>query len=321
MPPADPAPVAIYELKLASDGSPAARQSYVRLPPPEQPYVLRFSIQAGGLACRQGVLHTSLPLPGQPFRRSTFRPVPLPTDVTKPIVVDLWVHAPGVYEFYVEHAAPVDRMPYPQHDAALFPFASARSQSKHGYFNVDPLISLPARSPVVSPDGQLLDPRLEPGAPPVRLSQDAIVMQTFVSKWAGTLTEWAPHLSLARDAGFNMIHFVPLQVRGASNSPYALADPHDFSPDLFGDDDDNSMPHATRDQRFATVSAWLNKLRSDWGIASLTDIVLNHVAHTSPWLYDHPELGTSHRPAPACIACSPLLALALALTLRRAIAL
>ncbi len=50
---------------------------------------------------------------------------------------------------------------------------------------------------------------------------------------AGPLSEWGVHLDSARDAGYNMIHFPPLNVRGASNSPYSVADQHDFTHDLY----------------------------------------------------------------------------------------
>jgi len=33
--------------------------------------------------------------------------------------------------------------------------------------------------------------------------------------------------------------------------------------------------------------------REEYGLLSMTDIVLNHTANDSPWLHQHPEAGSS----------------------------
>lgn len=33
----------------------------------------------------------------------------------------------------------------------------------------------------------------------------------------------------------------------------------------------------------------MDKLRNEEGLVGIVDIVLNHVAHNSPWIADHPE--------------------------------
>ncbi len=51
----------VYELSLEEDGSPSTEKSYVRLPAPTEPYLLRFTIEAGGSACKNGSLFTNHP--------------------------------------------------------------------------------------------------------------------------------------------------------------------------------------------------------------------------------------------------------------------
>jgi glycogen debranching enzyme len=193
------------------------------------------------------------------------------------------INQAGVFEFYVEHAEAAAAAPYPTVDQPVYQAgAPARVSGKHGYFNVDPILRIPARSSILAANGgKVLQEQ-------IHLPQDGIVLQSFVAKWAGTLSTWGRHLDLSRDSGYNMWHFLPLQVRGESNSPYSLADQLDFSPDLF---DAKAGQHKTREQRFKTVQEWLQKFRTQWGILSMTDIVLNHTANNTPWLYEHPEAG------------------------------
>ena len=40
----------------------------------------------------------------------------------------------------------------------------------------------------------------------------------------------------------------------------------------------------------------LRVAREDYGLLSLTDVVLNHTANDSPWLADHPEAGLLNHP-------------------------
>ena len=56
------------------------------------------------------------------------------------------------------------------------------------------------------------------------LPLDSVVLQTVITKLLGPLTEWDSRLRVARETGYNMIHFTPIQELGSSNSAYALAD-------------------------------------------------------------------------------------------------
>lgn len=82
-----------------------------------------------------------------------------------------------------------------------------------------------------------------------------------------------------------MIHFTPLQVRGASNSPYSLYDQLGWDPDCF--------PQGEKD-----VQHMVDSLEHNHSLLSLTDIVLNHTANNSKWLLEHPEAGYNLTTAP-----------------------
>lgn len=169
-----------------------------------------------------------------------------------------------------------------------------RKQGKHGYFNVDPILHVPSRKPILDDHNRIISVANGGGAVTnkiVQLPLDGIVLQTIIAKWAGSMSEWKPHLDCARDAGYNMIHFPPLNVRGASNSPYSIADQTDFSHDLF--DGNKFGPASSKEQRAQTIKGFMQKLKSEWGILSMSDVVWNHTAHNSPWLNEHPEAGKS----------------------------
>lgn len=87
---------------------------------------------------------------------------------------------------------------------------------------------------------------------------------------------FSPSLALDQDvcisdcafpSGYNMIHFTPLQTLGESRSCYSLADQLTFSPEF--------SPEGRR-YTWADVGALVGKLKTDWGMLCLTDVVYNH---------------------------------------------
>lgn len=127
-----------------------------------------------------------------------------------------------------------------------------------GYFVVDPELSLAGR----------------------HISLDAIACQTYLSKLLGPLSEWSDRLMVAKESGYNMIHFTPVQTLGSSNSCYSIANPLELNPSFSGPDDRLSLND---------VGVLVEKMASEWGILSVQDVVWNHAAVNSPWLSDHPE--------------------------------
>lgn len=193
----------------------------------------------------------------------------LPTNFSKPIHINLPISHAGAFVYWIEY------------DGS----SSERITGREGYFNIDPILRVKARSSVLSPSAGLLPVtaggKIEDKTVTVPL--DGLVILTVVSKWMGTLEEWRPHLREASKRGYNMLHYTPLQQRGNSGSPYSIADQLAYDQDLVG--------KVTKERGTLHIKEALRIARDDFGLLSLTDVVLNHTANDSPWLVEHPEAG------------------------------
>ncbi|KAF9919336.1 hypothetical protein BX616_007060 [Lobosporangium transversale] len=263
----EPATVAVYRVALDDDGSPAENSLYYRLPPPDTPYILRFKVIAGSLASNQGVLWTNYPPEGKPFKRTEFYQHRFKGIEPE---CDLKIVRAGAFEYYVEHSS------YIQDGSLVW------SRSKTGYFVVDPQLTL------INRDGS---------GTRTSLPLEGLVIESVVPKWMGKFSEWKPHLEIIAKSGYNMIHFVPLQHRGISNSPYSIFDQLKFDPNLFEEKDLTK----TEEEQRAIVQQVISDIETKYGALSLTDIVWNHTACNSTWLWDHPESGYNLHNSPHLI--------------------
>lgn len=109
----------------------------------------------------------------------------------------------------------------------------------------------------------------------------------MVPKWMGPITEWQKLTSEAEYAGYNMIHFVPLQKRGESNSPYSIADQLTFDDDVFNGKDRKK----SNKEKLNIVDRVIKQIYNKNGILSLSDVVWNHTSNSSQFLLKHPEAG------------------------------
>lgn len=197
----------------------------------------------------------------------------LPTDVSKPIHVDLPISHAGAFIYWVEFDGQTD---------------GERVKGREGYFNIDPALRVKKRAPILSKDSTPL-PALSGGAVQKELANvplDGLAILTVVSKWMGSLSQWKPHFQEAMDRGYNVLHYTPLQKRGESQSPYSIADQMVYDPELFESD-----WKGTNEEGLELVKNSLKIAREEFGLLSLTDVVLNHTANNSDWLLDHPEAG------------------------------
>lgn len=131
-----------------------------------------------------------------------------------------------------------------------------------GYIVVDPILR-------VGPDRQVLP-------------LDCVTIQTYLAKCLGPLDEWLDRLRVAKEAGYNMIHLTPLQKLGLSRSCYSLADQLELNPDF-------SPPG--KNYTWADVGSLVTKLKTEWNMVCITDVVYNHTAANSKWIHLHPECG------------------------------
>ncbi|XP_076018251.1 glycogen debranching enzyme [Genypterus blacodes] len=128
----------------------------------------------------------------------------------------------------------------------------------------------------------LVDPVLRVGADSHVLPLDCITIQTYLSKCLGYLDDWLDRLRVAQSSGYNMIHFTPLQTLGESRSCYSLADQLTFNPEFSPEGQSYS---------WVDVGALVEKIRTEWNMLCITDVVYNHTASNSVWINEHPECG------------------------------
>ena len=122
-------------------------------------------------------------------------------------------------------------------------------------------------------------------------------IQTVYAQCLGPVETWLPDPSLSQpshadaspdyalrsviQAGYNMIHFAPVQELGISGSAYCIKDQLQLNPSVFGT--------GTADERFQKLETATRRLRDEFGVLSMVDIVLNHTATNTDWIKDHPE--------------------------------
>lgn len=162
-----------------------------------------------------------------------------------------------------------------------------RVKGREGYFNIDPILRTKARSPIIGANATVAEKGGAVLSDYVDLPLDGLSILTLVSKWMGPLSEWREYLAEASERGYNMIHWTPLQERGESNSPYSIRNQLAYDPGLFAKKSD-----LDKDGGKTKLEEMLQIAREEYGLLSLTDVVLNHTANDSVWLADHPEAGT-----------------------------
>jgi len=186
------------------------------------------------------------------------------------------ISAPGAFCYFIEH------------DSLT---SGERTTSTKGYFNVDPIITLPARTPFF-PSGSASDVPLlkdeSSGAvldKTTTLSLDSLTILSVLAKWMGKTSAWDKHFSEASKRGYNMLHWAPLQQRGSSGSPYSIYDQLKYDSAILED------PKAA-DGGLKEIENAVTLAREKYGLGGVTDVVLNHTAFDSAWLEEHPEAGT-----------------------------
>ena len=163
----------------------------------------------------------------------------------------------------------------------------SRVKGREGYFNIDPILRTKTRTPIVSGGSIAVDgPTVKSDY--VNLPLDGLSVLTLVSKWMGPTSGWREYFAESSARGYIMIHWTPLQERGESDSPYSIRNQLVYEPSMFSDPKDVGS-----DGGKAKLEEILKVARQEYGLLSLTDVVLNHTANDSPWLLEHPEAGAS----------------------------
>ncbi|CAL1548001.1 unnamed protein product [Lymnaea stagnalis] len=126
----------------------------------------------------------------------------------------------------------------------------------------------------------LVDPTLKHGKNQEEITMDAIICQSVITKLLGPFKDWVPRLQVAYESGYNMVHFTPVQELGISNSAYSIRDQLKFSP-VYSD--------GGKQYDYTDLEKLVAFMNNDWGVMSLSDLVYNHTAKDSPWVWQHPE--------------------------------
>ena len=196
-------------------------------------------------------------------------------------ICEIIIHQSGHFDYLIEFT-----------DAETGLLSSAPQK---GFIIVDPLLMLESCAGETMFEGDTVLSNISKTLPltPFRLNGhrvitlDSICLLTLVPKWMGDVHEWKKLLQKASETGYNMIHFVPMQERGASNSPYSIKNQLQFSTDLMGDANISSDQRADTD----IVRHFLENSRKDLGILFISDVVWNHTSFDSEWLIKNPECG------------------------------
>uniref|UniRef100_A0A4W6G5M0 Glycogen debranching enzyme n=1 Tax=Lates calcarifer TaxID=8187 RepID=A0A4W6G5M0_LATCA len=211
----------------------------------EQGFELQFRL-GPSLQGRRVMVHTNYPLEGQQFIRNNFRVLvwnyPTGREDDSDKFCSLDLKIAGSYQYYFGYGD--------------------TERSGGGYFVVDPVLRVGADNHI--------------------LPLDCITIQTYLSKCLGHLDDWPDRLGVAKESGYTMIHFTPLQTLGESRSCYSLADQLSFNPEF---------SPVGQSYSWADVGALVEKLKKEWNMLCITDVVYNHTAANSVWIREHPECG------------------------------
>ncbi|KAI9745425.1 MAG: hypothetical protein M1818_000959 [Claussenomyces sp. TS43310] len=248
----------VYLLPLKDDGSPDVPGGYIYLAPKTSaPITVRFAIEGTSSICRHGSLWVNVNKEDEEFRRDRFREFKLEPDFNRTLEIDVTLHGAGAFAFYSTYR------PLPELSQTTTPSVEPTKTPLY-YVDVAPRLILEGR----------------------QLPMSALSVFSLVSKFVGKYpSDWEEHLRGISERGYNMVHFTPLNTRGASNSPYSLADQLAFDPICF--------PYGEKN-----VAELIDVMENEHGLLSLTDVVWNHTAPESEWLLDHPEVGYNVSTAP-----------------------
>lgn len=251
----------VYSVILSDKGQPilTGDGQLLLLPIPDKGYILRFVVYASSELGFDGSVWCNVPEQGQQFVRSQFREFKINSSFGQDYFVDIPIHQSGPFSFYCTYRPSVDSKEY---------FGSGYKEQMQLQQTVMCHFIVSTRF--------FLENKVVP--------LNSLAIQTVISKFMGPVSTWDTKLRAIRDKGYNMIHFTPLQKRGESNSPFSIYDQLDWDPHCF--------PNAGKD-----IEKLVKKMEM-MGLLSLSDIVLNHTAHNSQWLREHPESGYSPENSP-----------------------
>lgn len=106
-----------------------------------------------------------------------------------------------------------------------------------------------------------MEPTLHVGPPGAQkiIPLNSVRCQTVLSKLLGPLNTWESKLRVAKESGYNVIHFTPIQRLGGSRSAYSLRDQLQVNP--------NFAVNGKDAVTFEDVEKVIKKCRQEWGVS------------------------------------------------------
>lgn len=112
------------------------------------------------------------------------------------------------------------------------------------------------------------------------LDLNGLQIQTVLSKLLGPIDEWQSRLRVAKESGYNMIHFSPVQELSLeSNSSYSIRNHLKL------------VQTATGNGKYGMddLKKCVEQMYEEWGVLSISDLVYNHMAVDSEFLISSPD--------------------------------
>ena len=140
-------------------------------------------------------------------------------------------------------------------------------------------------------------------APTLKYDLNSLCCQTYITKLLGPLSEWKQKLQVAKQTGYNMVHFTPIQQLGCSQSAYSISNQLKVDSSYLPANYKHTnvtKSYTTRekteqdfhiDSSLLEVQKLVNEVRNEWGLLSIVDVVWNHTSFDTSWLIQHPEAG------------------------------
>ncbi|XP_029943441.1 glycogen debranching enzyme-like, partial [Salarias fasciatus] len=128
----------------------------------------------------------------------------------------------------------------------------------------------------------VVDPVLRVGASNDILPLDRISSQTYLAKGLGPVDTWLSRIRVAKETGYNMIHFTPLQRLGSSGLCYSISDHLELNP---------AFSAGAKSCTWEDIGRLVETLRRDWNMICISDVVYDHTAADGAWILLHPECG------------------------------
>lgn len=88
---------------------------------------------------------------------------------------------------------------------------------------------------------------------------NAVRCQTVISKLLGPINSWERKLRVAKESGYNMVHFTPIHELGGSKSAYSLRNQLRVNPHF-------AVSKGAK-VTFDEVDAIIKKMRQEWGVS------------------------------------------------------